>query len=254
VELLRASNLSIGWLAAARTLLGRSRVKAGREAWDLAVEISDPADSEVADIRAGLDAELSRQELQSIDTVANTIFPQSLWRSSQNRDEFFGRYRQMVPKLKRFRGNNRGLYFDRLTEWPPASAEPMNQVEAVIKRLASERQGRGPLRFVYDMSVFSPRHDKRPMGFPCLAYLNVKLDGDRLRLTAHYRNHYFVERAYGNYLGLARLQEFIAGEAGLSVGPLTCISGHAELEPEYARTEFVRWLRHVIEEHEAECD
>jgi len=254
VEFLRAGNVSIGWLAAARSLLERSRVKAGREAWDLAVEIVDSAEPDVPDIRAGLDAELSRQGLQSIDTVANTIFPQSLWRSSQSRQEFFDRYRQMVPKLKRFRGNNRGLYFDRLTEWPSAGAEPLNQVEAVVRRITSERQGRGPLRFVYDMSVFSPRHDKRPMGFPCLAYLNVKLDGDRLRLTAHYRNHYFVERAYGNYVGLARLQGFIAGEAGLSVGPLTCISGHAELEPEHARVEFVRWLRPVIEEHEAECN
>jgi thymidylate synthase len=252
MEVLRAGNLSVAWLAAARTLLGRSRIKAGREAWDLAVEIDDPAASEVRDIRAGLDTELSNQQLQSIDTVANTIFPQSLWRSSQSREEFFSRYRQMVPKLKRFKGNSRGLYFDRLTEWPPGSSEPMNQVESVIKRITSERLGRGPLRFVYDMSVFSPRHDKRPMGFPCLAYLNVKLDGDRLRLTAHYRNHYFVERAYGNYVGLARLQEFIASEAGLALGPLTCISGHAELEPNHARAEFLSWLRHVIEEYQTE--
>jgi thymidylate synthase len=253
VEFLRASNVSIAWLAAAKSLLERSKVKAGREAWDLAVEILDPA-SEVSTIRAGLDEQLAGQELQSIDTVANTIFPQSLWRSSRSREEFFDRYRRMVPKLKKFRVNSRGLYFDRLTEWPPGGAEPINQVEAVIKRITSERQGRGPLRFVYDMSVFSPRHDKRPMGFPCLAYLNVKLDGDRLRLTSHYRNHYFVERAYGNYIGLARLQEFIAGETGLGLGPLTCISGHAALEPEHARTEFLLWLRQVIEEHQAECD
>jgi len=253
VEFIRADNLSIAWLAAAKTLLAKSTVKAGREAWDLAVEIADPA-AEVSDIRAGLDAVLTRQGLQSVGTVANTIFPQSLWQSSQSRDEFFDRYRHMVRKLKKFRGNNRGLYFDRLTKWPPSGVEPMNQVETVIKRIASEREGRGPLRFVYDMSVFSPSHDKRPMGFPCLAYLNVKLDGDRLRLTAHYRNHYFVERAYGNYVGLARLQNFIAGESGLMLGPLTCISGHAELEPENARSEFLSWLRQVIEEHQAECN
>jgi hypothetical protein len=248
VELLRAANISLAWLAAAKSLLERSSVKAGREAWDLAVEILDPV-SEVLDLRAGLDAQLVGQKLQSIDTVANTLFPHSLQRSSHSREEFFDRYRLMVPKLKKFRVNSRGLYFDRLTEWPPGASEPLNQVEAVIRRILSERQGRGPLRFVYDMSVFSPSHDKRPMGFPCLAYLNVKLDGDYLRLTAHYRNHYFVERAYGNYVGLARLQEFIASETGLTLGPLTCISGHAELEPQHARAEFVEWLRHVIEEH-----
>jgi thymidylate synthase len=253
MEFIRAANVSIGWLAAAKTLLERSAVQAGREAWDLAVEIVDP-EAEVSDIRAGLDLELARQELQSIDTVANTIFPKTLWLSSQSREEFFDRYRHLVPKLRRFRGNHRGLYFDRLTAWPPGSTEPMNQVEEVIRRIFSERQGRGPLRFVYDMSVFSPQHDKRPMGFPCLAYLNVKLDRDRLRLTAHYRNHYFVERAYGNYLGLARLQKFIAGETGMLLGPLTCVSGHAVLESDHARTEFLRWLRHAIEEHPAECN
>jgi len=61
-------------------------------------------------------------------------------------------------------------------------------------------------------------------------YLNIKLDGESLRLTAHYRNHYFVERTYGNYLGLARLHAFIAGATGLSLGPLTCISRHADLD------------------------
>jgi hypothetical protein len=49
-------------------------------------------------------------------------------------------------------------------------------------------------------------------------------------MTAYYRSHYFIERAYGNYLGLSRLQAFIAEAAGISPGPLICISGHARLD------------------------
>jgi thymidylate synthase len=249
VEYHSVSNLSAAWLAGARSLLERSTTAASRETWDLAVEVSDPGDTEWSDVRSGLDAQLSRQALQSIDTVANTIFPLSLRQVSRDRTEFFARYRRLVPRLKRFRGNHHGLYFDRLTEWPPGAAEPLNQVEMVITRIISERKRPGPLRFIYDMSLFSPSHDPRPIGFPCLAYLNVKLDGGRLRLTAHYRNHYFVERAYGNYLGLARLQAFIAAEVGLTTGPLTCVSGHAELEPAHADRYFVQWLRDIIGEH-----
>ncbi len=249
MELHRVPNVSAGWLAASKSLLVRSTNKAGREAWDLAVEITDPLAPESNGVRTALDAELVRQGLQTIDTVANTIFPLSLQQSSLDRAEFFMRYRRMVPKLRRFPKNHHGLYFDRLTAWPPGAGEPSNQVEAVVDRILSERSHQGPLRFVYDMSVFSPLHDHRPIGFPCLAYLNVKLDENRIRLTAHYRNHYFVERAYGNYIGLARLQHFIATETGLQVGPLTCISGHAELEEKHADMVFVHMLRQLIEEY-----
>jgi len=248
VEFHRAPNISEGWLAASRSLLERSTTKAGRETWDLAVEITNPESPESMSIRSGLEAELARQDLHSIETVANTIFPLNLRLTSLDRNEFFTRYRRMVPKLRRFPGNHHGLYFDRLTAWPPGGVDSVNQVGAVINRMLDERTGRGPLRFIYDMSLFSPSHDSRPVGFPCLAYLNVKLDGGQLRLTAHYRNHYFVERAYGNYLGLARLQGFIASEVGLELGPLTCISGHAELEQKHATAPFVSWLRAMIEE------
>jgi hypothetical protein len=43
-------------------------------------------------------------------------------------------------------------------------------------------------------------------------------------------NHYYIARGLGNFIGLGRLQEFIADQAGVSVGPLTCISTHAEVD------------------------
>ena len=50
-----------------------------------------------------------------------------------------------------------------------------------------------------------------------------------LFLTVLYRNHFYIERAYGNFIGLGRLMEFMARESKISVGQLTCISTHAEL-------------------------
>jgi thymidylate synthase len=246
MELLSADSLSMAWLLAARSLAVRGKRAHDRQAWDLAVEIANPL-AEVAAIRRGLDEQLARGGLQTVETVANTIFPEQLWLTSPDRQRFYTRYDHLLPRLRRFDKNRHGLYFDRLTHWPPGAQHQLNQVEDVICRILAERRRNNPLRFVYDMSVFSPANDPRPIGFPCLAYLNVKLDGDQLRLTAHYRNHYFIERSYGNYLGLARLLAFIGGATGLSLGPLTCISGHAELD--HAPRRVLTWLRRICEEY-----
>src|SRR6266704_1380942 len=45
-------------------------------------------------------------------------------------------------------------------------------------------------------------------------------------LTAMYRYQYFVQKALGNFKGLARLRECSARELGMSAGPLVC---HATL-------------------------
>jgi len=225
MEIISANSVSLAWLDAVR-LLERSN----REAWDLIVEIKDPLAGRNAAIETALSHELTRRRHQSLETVASTIFPQSVWATShENRECLYGRYLRIVPRLRRFPGNSRGTYFERLVRWPPGRG-PYNQLEEVIQRLVREFGGRGRNRVVYDLLLFSPTNDPRPLGFPCLAYVNVKVAQGRLRMTAHYRNHWFVAKAYGNYVGLARLQRFIAEQAGLEVGELVCISGHAQVE------------------------
>ena len=50
------------------------------------------------------------------------------------------------------------------------------------------------------------------------------------RLNVLYRNQYFVARALGNLLGLARLHRFVADAAELVKGPFTTIASHAQLD------------------------
>jgi thymidylate synthase len=61
--------------------------------------------------------------------------------------------------------------------------------------------------------------------------VQVEKEDDKkiINLLAVYRNHDFYERAYGNYLGLIKLIQYIANETNSEVGNLTCISSHAEL-------------------------
>ena len=49
-----------------------------------------------------------------------------------------------------------------------------------------------------------------------------------LAVTGFYATQYIVERAYGNYLGLCRLGQFMAHEMGLRFEQLTCIATPAK--------------------------
>ncbi len=85
---------------------------------------------------------------------------------------------------------------------------------------------------VFEISTYDPVRDaKYPRGGPCLSHLSFKLDpSNHVRLTAFYRSHFYLERALGNLVGLAQLQNFVAQEAGGGVGSLTLIASEARLE------------------------
>ena len=50
-----------------------------------------------------------------------------------------------------------------------------------------------------------------------------------LAVTGVYATQYLYERAYGNYLGLSRLGQFVANELDLTLTRVTCITGIAQL-------------------------
>jgi thymidylate synthase len=85
----------------------------------------------------------------------------------------------------------------------------------------------------YTIVVVRPKDSHRPRGGPCLNYIALQLGRDSgsrtLSLLAVYRNHDFVQRALGNYIGLADLQAFLADQSGYGLGTLTCVSSRASL-------------------------
>ena len=65
----------------------------------------------------------------------------------------------------------------------------------------------------------------------CLSFLSFKLTSEhRLLLTAVYRNHTYIAPGLGNFIGLGRLQAFVAQQSGATLGSLTCVSTHAEID------------------------
>jgi hypothetical protein len=197
---------------------------------NLVVRVADPA-VEVPDIRALADGLVQVAGVQRIDTVASTLFPAAWAGRHPEPSALSNHYRALYPRIRRATRKNRdGTYFGRITAYPrDANEEPFDQLSHTVEKLRQQRGGRS-LSSQYEISIWRPGDLARGMGFPCLAHLSLHREDGGLHLTGYYRNQYLVERAYGNYLGLAGLQRYIAAATGLALGELVVIAGHAEID------------------------
>jgi hypothetical protein len=232
-----ASNVSEAWLAAAARLDGEPK----RKALHTVVQIADPV-AETLAVRQAMDQMLAARQLPCVETVANTIFPEAIARSSNDHAELVERYVRMYPTLRRYPGNRNGTYFGRLVNYPTAGT-PFDQVGAVINRIIVQRDGGRPLRAARfeatlgmpddapAVPIYVPGVDNNPMAFPCLSHCHFQTDAEgRVHLLATYRYQYLVLKGYGNYLGLGKLLAYVARQTGHQVGQLTVTAGQAHLE------------------------
>jgi hypothetical protein len=186
---------------------------------------------EDAAIRGRLDRALSDAGFATVQTIANTIFPASLWKlAGGNRTRLIELYREVLPRIKGVdpRRNGRGLYFERLTMYGRGPYEG-NQLEFILRS-----HKKGTRRSKYQASIFDPERDHinaAQMGFPCLQHLTfAPLSGSSLAVNAFYATQQLFDKAYGNYLGIARLGSFMAQEMSLTLKRVTCFVGVAKLE------------------------
>lgn len=181
------------------------------------------------------------------DTVANTIFPLDTYSAKikSGPEEFYEYYLGTVlPKVKK----KWGTYFERMIIRYNADRSIMmkgnqrlNPLEIVIDKLKRRVENPPKTTTHYEVSIddvaleiatYNPLSDGNyQIGGPCLSHVSFKITRDNtLRLTAFYRSHWYIERALGNLLGLARLQWFVAHSAGAKVGPLTIVAAEAVLD------------------------
>lgn len=219
-------NLSVAWARAVQLATAPGRA----ELTPLVVAITgfDRAGNfeEDGGIRAALDTVLTMERKQSVATVANTIFPLSLWNSEAGRNSLFDRYQRLVPRLRR--RNRYGLYFERMINGGPAGKG--NQLDFAISTYLSRK---GVRRSVLQLGVFNPNLDhstSAQRGFPCLQHVTFVPTKEGLQVNAFYATQYLIERAYGNYVGLCRLGRFAAHEMKLPLIRLTCFTGIAECD------------------------
>ncbi len=204
----------------------------GHQAYNVIIDVSDPvASATVAHPGiAAVDAFLTPRA-KPIDTVANTIFPASLY-MRHGAPAFFDVFStRVLPKVRRGERWS-GYYFERMTNYPVLAGDPPNQLWDIVTRM---KNGSVKALNKFELSLFDPVRDvdNSPYGGQCLSFLSFKVvpgTPRKLILTAQYRNHYYVEKLLGNLIGLGRLMSFVAREAGLAVGPLTVVSTHATID------------------------
>lgn len=236
------------WTSAARSL---DKTK-GRTARNYILEISSPtllAREDIAVISA-VDTKLrNAKDGLTIETVAGTLFPNGMYRR-YGRPDFYDHYRIAIKKGKD--EGTWGTYALRMIERTnPKTKAIFNPLETIVQKLHTAKGGRR-IRAAYELGVVAPTdlvdeveidlgcelplYDpatdrKRPTNIPCLSHISFKLNkDDTVDLTAIYRSHHYAQRALGNLIGLSQLLAFVAKEAELKPGHLTCVSTQAHLD------------------------
>ena len=250
-----ATSLSEAWLLALEQTLDSP---SGRMA-HLMMTVTQPG-AEIQCVRHGIDRELEQINEQSVDTVAETIFPQSLYPDpgfdwhpelpadqlhsmDQAANDLYNSYVSILPLLRTVQANRMGTYFSRMISWPGKEPGGTNQLDRVISRLRSIRYQNRATENTLDVDLSADclggatilegaqtfaATDKRTRGFPCLVHLDLSLLNGTLHCAAVYRHHYLIAKAYGNFVGLACLMRFLCQQSGFRMGELVVLAGLAD--------------------------
>lgn len=228
----------------------------GRQVTNLVLEITKPTLVTQADqqILALIDQQLRdnsaakpKEPDLSINTVAGTIFPQGVY-ARHAPPEFYGKFQDLMKKGRK--PHTWGTYAMRLMHRVSPEGNILNPLENVVEKLHKATHGGKAVKSNYEVGmhqcytdadfdneavevpITDPFKDTKDRGIPCLSHLTFKLLDGQVHLTAIYRTHYYCQRALGNLKGLSQLLNFVATEAEIEIGTLTCISTLACLDVE----------------------
>jgi len=219
------------WLAAAAAVQD-----AGGDAHNVVIDIADPIAIVGPDeaILQTVDQFLRDHKANAIIGVANTIFPQGLL-DRHGADGLYDAYNgKVLPRMKQMT-HDWGRYFERMTAWKKIKGKEVkiiNPLDDLVHFMRSQICSGRAYRNAYEMTIYDPTRDAgKVSNRQCLSFLSFKLTHDKtLLLTVMYRNHAYVARGLGNFVGLGRLQAFVAAQSGATLGSLTCVSTHAWID------------------------
>lgn len=229
-HLITAATLLDAWIQGALYVLDND------PALNLTLEVASPG-------RIGGDHATSRRIDQYLraekavpsHTVADTIFPSVAYRRHGLRGVFEVYPNEIYPLIKR----GWGTYAYRMVRREKLDGQVFNPLACIVEEIRRELERRPSMRSRYDLGLLDlnldlPIYDqsidgRRRRGSPCLVHLSFKLFPDALHLVAFYRSHDYSYKAFGNLLGLARLQACVATATQQQVGTLAVHSSYAQV-------------------------
>lgn len=247
-EVFHRSRVVQAWLAGARYLSEQKSL----DARNIILEINAPQLLTAVDRSAIRDVDCALQSVntnRSVMTAAGTIFPYRLYRR-YGRPAWYTHYQTVMERSKA--PYTWGTYAMRMIERKDQDGRSFNPLEKIIDKLSAVKQGTmGKFKAAYELGICDPHVDIEQafngggfdlptynpsldrnmyLGSPCLSHVTFKLMDGKLDLTAIYRSHYYAERALGNLIGLAQLQDYVSRESGFETGVMTCVSTYAKLD------------------------
>ncbi len=237
-------NLSRAWGRA--FLRARERPSANRLG-PLVVSVTEFANGEAVEdqrIRSGVDRALTEanahasqrgKRVYSVEECAFTIFPFWRWYRHANptAQQLCDRYRRVLPRLQaRDPRNLHGTYFERMIAFRGNDGETVDQLGKILEWWHRDRaRGRSTRHSALQVACFDPAKDHTGSaqgGFPCLQQVSFSYDADTdgFSVAGYYPTQSIFHRAYGNYLGLCRLGQFMANQMGLTLHRMTCYVNH----------------------------
>jgi thymidylate synthase len=133
---------------------------------------------------------------------------------------------------------------------PRADDTTGNQLLRTIEKLRAASSGGQRWTSRYEINIYSEYKDAGiTRSFPCMSHFAFHVDGDELHCLATYGNHDLIDRSYGNWLGLARLREYVATTTGFAPGELAVLAGHAFIDLSGAKLTRLREMVGAVREH-----
>ncbi|MGH1432559.1 MAG: hypothetical protein ACRBB4_15760 [Neptuniibacter sp.] len=228
--IIEGNSVSECWIGVLKALVDQRK----KELSPLVIRINntderpDYADS----LEADLNDFLITNGHMEIESTAGTIFPQSLLSGSHS---IFDRYKSIWKYVKKEKKNRRGTYFQRMVSFGDLNGDGINQLQHIIETYNGIEGIRKPVhrRSALIATIFDPAIDHTPqpmLGFPCLQQVCFVPQGHHMSMNAVYAMQYVCSRAYGNYLGLMRLGNFMADNMGLDFTHMNCMLSVIELQ------------------------
>lgn len=227
------------WLQASAFLLDQPEWRAYTIVLEIANPLALPArDRAVHDL---VDNFLRRRGGMPINTVVNTIFPAQLY-ERYGVAGVYERYPALHPQIQCHNdARNWGTYAMRMIQRTDHGGQTIYPLRDLVAKIGTQAKQAGGKRAAYelgtvdlfaDIPIYDPGRDRKViMSGPCLSHVSFALTPEHaVRLSGFYRSHFYIQRALGNFLGLAHLQNFVAREAGIEMGPLVVQSSMAQLD------------------------